>query len=150
MNSKRERRPSEVLKRGYSDAEVENLYALGRFYLENGELGKAKNIMAGLVEVAPDYYHAWLGLAYIHIYQENYDQAIFASRQALRANPQSIAALLYQVACLLCVGDYNAAGTYLGEVGEKIEAGKVDRPELLRFYKAQLARYNNRRAQDVA
>lgn len=143
--SGRERRPSEVLKRGYADRELDHIYALGRFYLENGDLQKAKNIFSGIIEVAPDYAYAWLGMTYINIQQENIDQAIFTSKQALHCDSNSLEALLFQIACLLSAGDLASAGAYLGEVGDKVESGHVESPNLVRFYKAQLARYKAKR-----
>ena len=59
-------------------------------------------------------------------------------------NPDFTEAMLFLATCLLTNGDYNAAGTYLGEVGEKIESGMVDSPTVIRFFKGQLARFQNR------
>jgi len=139
----RPRSPSEVLKRGYSDDELAHIYALGRFCLENGDLRRAEGIMFGINEVAPDFAPAWLGACVIHILNKNQEGALTAARQALRADSGSVEAMLFLICCLLGARDFNAAGSYLGEVGELIDAGSVDNPHLLRFYRAQFARYQN-------
>jgi hypothetical protein len=52
--------------------------------------------------------------------------------------------MLYIVALGMTIGDVATAGTYLGEVGEGIEQGKVRNQNVTRFYKMQLARYQAR------
>jgi tetratricopeptide (TPR) repeat protein len=134
----------ETQRRGYSDEEVAHIYELGRFFLENGDFRRADTIMRGITEVAPDFAPGWLARSYIHIQAREYDEAIQMARQAFRCDPDMVEAVLYLAACLLTTGDYNAAGTYLGEVGEKIDGGAVDNPDVIRFYKSQLARYQSR------
>lgn len=141
MEAQRKRSISEVLKRGYSDEEISHIYELARFYLENGALKPAAAIFLGLTKVAPDFIPAWLGLSYISFSNKVFDEALRLVEQAMKINAQSEITILYFITCLLVVGDYNAAGTYLGEIGEKIEAGLVADPKLIRFYKIQLARY---------
>ena len=85
-----------------------------------------------------------MGLAYVHVQNKNFEAAISACGGALRADPNCSEAMLYLAACQLATGDFNSAGTYLGEVGERIEGGVIDDPSQIRFYKAQLARYQNR------
>jgi len=137
------RSPSEVLKRGYSDEEIIHIYELARVFLEGGQLKRAEAIFTGLTEIAPEFAPAWLGLSYIHIQNKSYETATWAARTALQNDPEFIEAMLYLVACLLFAGDFNTAGTFLGEVGERIESGAVDNPEVARFYRMQLARYEN-------
>lgn len=144
MDLVRKRVASEVLKRGYSDEEVAHIYELGRLSLENGDLRRAEAIMVGLTEVAPDFSSAWLGLAYIHIQNRNFEAAVQSTRQALKVDPGSREAMLYLIACLLTTGDYSSAGTYLGELSEMIESGTLEDPNMLRFYRTQLARYQSR------
>ena len=144
MDAPRKRSLVEVLKRSYSEEEVAAMYELARFCLENGDLRKAETIFQGLTEVAPDFAPAWLGSAYVHVHAKNWDAAIAASRQALRVDQKCAEALLFLSACLLSAGDFNTAGTYLGEFGDLIEGGLVESPAALRFYKAQLARYQTR------
>ena len=131
-------------KRGYSDEELTHLYELGRFSLENGDIRRAEAILIGVSEIAPSFVPAWLGLCAIHHHNQKYDAALSSARQAIKGDPDSIEAMLYLICSLLTTGDFNSAGSYLGEVGERIEAGRGDNPYLLRFYKAQLARYQNR------
>jgi len=142
--SARERLGSEIVKRGYSDEEIANIYELARFSLENGDWRRAEVIAGGLVEVAPEFSPAWLALSYIHIQNKEYDSALQAAQQAVRVDHESPQAVLFLIACLLTTGDYNAAGTYLGEIGEKIESGAIDDPNVIRFYRAQLARFQSR------
>jgi len=144
MDAPARRSPSEVLKRGYSDEEVAHLYELGRFFLENGDVRRAELIITGLTEVVPDFAPAWLGMSYIHMQTRNLDGAIFAARQALRVDPGFVEATLFLATCLLTTGDLNAAGTYLGEVGELVDSGAIDDAHVVRFYRAQLARFQNR------
>lgn len=134
----------DIQRSGYSDEEVQFVYELGRFCLENGDVRRGEQVMQGLTQVAPEFAPAWLGLSYIHILQNNFDAAIYAARQALNVQPNFLEAMLFLVACLLTTEDYTAAGTYLGELGERIEAGGVDNPHITRFYKMQLGRYQNR------
>lgn len=140
----RKRRPSEVLKRGYADEEVRHIYELARLSLENGQLRSAEKLFTGITEVAPEFAEGWLGLSYIHTCAKRNNEAIFAARQALRVSPDCVEALLFLIAGLLTAGDVNSAGTYLGEVGERVESGSVNHPQLMRFYRAQLARYQAR------
>lgn len=144
MDSLRKRQPSEVLKRGYTDEEIAALYELARLSLENGDLRRGEAIMHGLTEVAPDFSPAWLGMAYIHIQNQDFEAGLIATRQALKIDPGFQEAMLYLVACLLTTGDFSSAGTYLGELGEMIESGALESPNMLRFYRAQLARYQTR------
>jgi len=144
MDLPQRRSPSEILKRGYTDEELGHLYELGRFFLESGDLRRAEVVLTGVTEVAPEFAPAWLGVAYINIQNKNMDGAIFSARQALRVEPGLVEAILYLATCLLTTGDLNAAGTYLGEVGEMIESGGVDDANVIRFYKAQLARFQSR------
>ncbi|NMC61688.1 MAG: hypothetical protein GYA55_00825 [SAR324 cluster bacterium] len=137
------RTPSNVLKRGYSDEEIDNIYELGRILLEAGQLKRAEILFNGITEIVPEYAPAWLGLSYIHIQQKAYDTAAWAARLALQHDPDFIEGMLYLIACLLILGDLNTAGTFLGEVGERIENGTVTQPDLIRFYRMQLARYEN-------
>lgn len=144
MNLPRKRVPSEILKRGYSDDEVANIYELGRFLLENGDLRRAEAIFAGLVDLLPDFSPAWLGMAYLKAQGQDFEAAVQLLRSCLRISPQSKEAMLMLVACVLCTGDVSTAGTYLGEIGDLIESGELDDPSLIRFYKMQLARYQTR------
>jgi Flp pilus assembly protein TadD len=144
MAAEASRENTELLKRGYSEDEIAALYDFGRVALENGHTKRAEVVLHGLVQVAPDFAPAWLALAYIHIVGRNFDDAVFACRQALRISPDLTEAMLFLTSCLLTEGDYHAAGTHLGEIGERIDAGYVEDPNVVRFYRVQLARYQNR------
>lgn len=140
----RRRVPSEVLKRGYSDDEVNHIYELGKLFLESGDMRRGEAVMMGLTEVVMDFAPAWLGLAYVHIQNKNFDAAISAAKAALKIDPDIVEATLYLITCLMQTGDFNAAGTYLGEVGERLEMGRIENPNTVRFFKSQLARYQGR------
>ncbi|MCB0317881.1 MAG: hypothetical protein KDD56_03930 [Bdellovibrionales bacterium] len=139
----RKRRPSEILKRGYSEKELDSVYSLAKFSLQSGNIRRAEIIFKGITEVAPEYYPAWLGLAYVHIETADFDPAVFCVRQALRVSPSSVESLLYLISILLTTKDYGTAGSYLGEVGDLIKAKPVS-PNLEKFYEIQLIRYQNR------
>lgn len=143
MNETRikERSPSEILKRGYTDDEIRNFYRLGLQYLEHGDIRAAETIFGGVVEIAPDYAPGWLGMSYVHIQRKRIDEAVYAARQAVRVRPELTEGMLYLISCLLMNKDYNSAGTYLGEVGERLDMSGSERPEVARFYRSQLVRY---------
>jgi tetratricopeptide (TPR) repeat protein len=144
MVEPRKRTPSEVLKRGYSDEELNHIYELSRLLLESGDFRRAETILHGINEVAPDFGPAWLGMAFVRLHEKDYDKAATHARQALRINTDSVEAMLFLACALLSTGDYNSAGTQLGEIGERIESGAIDQPNLVRFYRAQLVRYQSR------
>jgi hypothetical protein len=52
--------------------------------------------------------------------------------------------MLFLAMAALALKDLNTAGTYLGEVGDRLEQGAVSNPNVGRLYKMQLARYQNR------
>jgi tetratricopeptide (TPR) repeat protein len=135
---------SDLARRGYSDEETEQIYELGRMFLDSGQLRKAEVIMHGLNEVAPGFSKAWLASAYLAIIGQDYDAAIASAQNAMRLEPDAVEAMLLLASCLLITGDFNSAGTYLGEVGERIEMGAVKNPNVVRLFKMQLARYQSR------
>ena len=139
-----QRRPVDSPRRKYSDDEVNDMYRLGKLWLETGQHKRAEAIMSGLNEIAPEFAPAWLGTAFIRSSSGNYDGALLAINSALRIEPESAEAMLYLVAVSMTVGDVSTAGTYLGEVGEAIEQGKIAHQNVIRFYKMQLARYQAR------
>ena len=139
-----QRRPVDTPRRKYSEDEVNDIYQLGKLWLETGQHKRAESIMSGLKEVAPDFAPAWLGTAFLRSISGNYDGALIAVNTALRIEPESAEAMVYLVAISLTVGDASTAGTYLGEIGEAIEQGKVANQNVIRFYKMQLARYQAR------
>ena len=102
-------------------------------------------IFKGLVEIAPMFAPAFLGLCYVHVQSQSYDLAVQAARKAHKIDPDSVEAELFLAANLLTVGDFNTAGSLLGEIGEKIENGKIDNPEVVRFFQIQMARFETRK-----
>ena len=139
-----QRRQGDAGRRNYSDDEVNDIYKLGKLWLETGPHKRAEAIMSGLNEVAPDFAPAWLATSFLRSTAGNYDGALQAATNALRIDPESAEAMLYIVAIGMTVGDVATAGTYLGEVGEEIEQGKVLNQNVTRLYKMQLARYQAR------
>lgn len=132
-----------LVKRGYSEQEIKIIYELARLLLDNGQIRSAETILKGITEVAPDFSAGWLGLSYVQISNRLFSEAIFSARQALRIDPGNVEALLYLVACFLTTGDQSSAGTYLGELSEKIESGQITHPRYINFFKGQLARYKS-------
>lgn len=128
----------------YLENELDSIYELGRFFLENGDLRSAEVIMDGLNQVSPGFYPAWLAKSYVSLIDGALENALRCAEQAVKLAPQSVETLLYVVVCSLSCGDYNKAGTFLGEVGERVDKNEIDNPQLVRFYRAQLLRYQNR------
>ena len=143
MAEPRERKLSDLLKRGYSDDELSHIYELGRFHLENGELVRAEIIMNGLVAVAPEFIPAWLALTYIELMNDNIENALNYAKQSHKIDPNNIMAGLFLVTVLIGIDDVATAGTYLGEVGDLIESQRETDLSIIRFYRAQLARFKN-------
>lgn len=139
----RERKLSDVLKRGYSDDELSNLYELGRFFLESGKISKAAKIFSGISAVAPEFTPAWLGSVCVDFAQSDIEAAQHHAEEARKLSPESPLAALFLVTVLLASNDLASAGALLGEVGESIEAVRDNDQNLIRFYKMQLARFNN-------
>lgn len=144
MTAVRRRVTSEVIKRGYTDDEVLTIYELARFLLEAGDIRRAEAIILGLIEVVPEFSLAWLAQAYIQTAAKDYEGALESARQALKCEPDLVQAQMYLVVCAMILGDYNTAGTYLGEVGEKVENGEIFDQTIIRFFNAQLARFQQR------
>ncbi len=138
------RQGGQVPRRSYSREEIVDIFELGRLWLETGQHRRAEAIMTGLNEVAPDFSPAWLATSFLRGVSGDHDGALQAAKLALRNEPESVEAMLYIAAISLTVADYSTAGTYLGEVGERIEQGKIVSPHVPRFFKMQLARYQSR------
>lgn len=128
----------------YSQTEITSIYELGRLLIESGFLRRAELIVQGLTEVAPEFSPAWLALTYLQIAARDNESAVQSARNALKADQDSVEAMLFLVTSLFMTGDYNAAGTILGEVRDRIESGSVRDPQIIRLYKAQLARFETR------
>ena len=143
METPSPKRP-ETSRRSYTDDEVNDIYKLGKLWLETGQHKRAEALLHGLNEVASDFAPAWLGTAFLRAQRGEYEEALQATKNALRAESNMPEAMLYLVAIALTMGDLSTAGTYLGEVREAIEAGTISNQHIVRFYKMQLARYQSR------
>ncbi|MEY4701401.1 MAG: hypothetical protein RL326_1588 [Pseudomonadota bacterium] len=128
----------------YSADEIVDIYALGKMWLETGQVRKAEVIMQGLNCVAPDFLPGWLGMSVVQSTLGNIEAALAAAQRALKIDPQSTQAMLCVVVASLNVNDMSTAGTLLGEVGELIDAQRVTDPNVTRLYKMQLARYQSK------
>lgn len=136
---------SEIVRKAYTDDELQHIYELARFHLENGSVKLAEVLLKGLVEVRPDYAFGWLALSYVRMMERDFDAGLEHARKALKCQPESAEAFLFQITCLLSLDDLNGAGTLLGEIGDRIDNGDLTNPNLVRFYRAQLARYQSAR-----
>jgi len=140
---------SDVVRQGaqrssYSADELVDIYALGKMWLETGQVRKAEVIMQGLTSVAPDFLPGWLGMSVVQSTLGNIEAALAAAQRALRLDAQSAPAMMCVVVASLTMNDMSTAGTLLGEVGELIEAQRVTDPNVTRLYKMQLARYQSK------
>lgn len=128
----------------YSADEIVDIYALGKMWLETGQVKKAEVIMQGLNCVAPEFLAGWLGMSVVQSTLGNIEGALAAAQRALKVDPQSAQAMLCVVVASLNMNDMSTAGTFLGEVGELIDAQSVTDPNVARLYKMQLARYQSK------
>lgn len=125
----------------YSDRGTSNIYALARFFIENGNLKGAEQILKGLTEVAPNYGPGWLALAYVNTMENNLEHALDCADQAIKCNPELKQAILFQATCYLSLRDLSSAGTLLGEYGDLIDNGQISEPNHIRFFRTQIARF---------
>ena len=132
---------TEPSRRSYPDEEISHIYELARFHLENGNTKIAEPLIKGLTEVRPDFAPGWLGLACISILNNDFDAGLDAARKARKIKSDAADAILFEITCLLSLDDLNGAGTLLGEVSDMVENHQITNPLHLRFFRAQLARY---------
>ena len=137
----RERKLSEVLKRGYSDTELVHIYELGRFFLESGKPARAQKIFSGLVSVAPEHAPSWLGLATVAFLQKNFESARAYAEAAKKLDGGSARTSLFLASIMFALNDLTFVGSLLGEAGDALESDPNSDPNLVRFYKIQLARF---------
>ena len=109
----------------YSREEIVDIYALGKLWIESGQLKRAEILFHGLNAVAPDFAPGWLGSSLVQGTLGNFDGARQAAQRALKLEPESAEAMVYVAVTSLALGDLGAAGTLLGEVGELIDSRKV-------------------------
>lgn len=127
--------------RSYSDDEIDQIFALARFHIENGNLKLAEPILRGLCDIRPDYAPGWLGACYLALISEQFESCATFARNALKCAPGSIEAQLFLISALLSLGDMSGAGTLLGEINDMFESGQILNPHFANFFKAQLGRY---------
>jgi hypothetical protein len=140
--------------KNYSDDELNSIYALGRFYLQTGQLRNSEQIFRGLITVSPSFVRAYLGLVYVLILNNQeaeceplIEQAknLLLNTSSQSKNDQEILAqlLVFDSIVKLTLGELVQAGTSLGEVNDLIERGVVNEPSVLKIFKSQLARYQS-------
>ena len=139
--SERQKALSEHIRRGYSNNEIEELFALAHLFLSIGSIHKAETILKGVVNIAPSYSAAFLGLSYVSIMKEDISEAIKHAETALVADTDSIEAILYLAALLMTSGDNARAGAFIGEAGEMLEKAQLKNASVRKFYNMQLTRY---------
>ena len=132
-----------VAQRNYSAAEIEALYSFAYFQLDTGQLRTADSVLDGLTEVAPDYYPAWLAKAFVKMLLEDYEAARICCDKVIKIEPNCSEALVYLILCCFQSSDRQSAGTFLGELGERISAGLVSHPKIPAIYKALMLRYQS-------
>ena len=125
----------------YSDREKDLIYSLAVLNLELGSYHKSQQLLAGLVEIAPTEHDYWISLSVCQLLLNEIDQAKLSAHQALRLQPTSIRAKLLVITIFLNLKEYSEAGTYLGEIKDQVDAGEVGNRDVVRYYQAQLARF---------
>ena len=142
--------------KNYSDDELNSIYALGRFFLQTGQLRNSEQIFRGLLSVSPIFIRAYLGLIYVLVLQnqESECDVLIDHAKNLLLSSNSITenkveqqmlgqVLLFESIVKLTLGDLVQAGTSLGEVNDLVERGVIDDPSILKLFKSQLARYHS-------
>lgn len=137
------RSSSHIARHGYSATELNALYSLSRVFLESGEIATAERVARGIISVEPDFIDAWLTLAYVALMREELDEAIHSAKKALALRDSSLEGLLLLVIAHFQLNDFQAGGTYLGEVSDRLAVERA-RPELRRLYDAQVIRFEER------
>lgn len=126
----------------YSKEEQLDIYALAKMCLETGHTRRAEVILKGLTTVVPDFLPGWLALSVAHSGLGNIEDAHHAARRALKLQEGSAPAMILLVTTALALGDQSTAGTYLGELQELIDQGRVSDPNIVRLFKMQMVRYH--------
>ena len=120
---------------------MDAIYSLGLAFIENGDISKARSIFEGLIQVDNEYLKGFLGMIYLEIESNDMTNAMKYCQKALKINPSSYEVILMYISCLISVGEYNKAGTYLGEIADAIKDNLISDYDIIRFYKSQLIRY---------
>lgn len=132
----------ETVRSSYSKEELVDMYALAKMSLETGQIKRAEVITQGLTTVAPDFVPGWLALSVVSASLGNIEHSLEAARKALKIQPDSAPAMMLIVTTAMTLGDAGTAGTYLGEVKEMIEQGRVSDPNIIRLFRMQMVRYS--------
>ena len=128
----------------YSEEEVERIYALGRLYLEGGQLRSAELIFNGLINVKNDFIPSYLGLMYLYSISERWDSMEFIVEKVKKQNDFILQILIFESLLRFSQKDIAGAGTALGEVKDLIESNNtaVDQ-NIVRIFKSQISRYQS-------
>lgn len=130
-----------VKSSSYSEEELDLLYSLGVFYLEAGHYRSAEMVFQGLTAIAPSFADSWLAASATFFMLGNFDQAKRHAHQAMRLNPHDVQVQLLYVTILLSQNELSEAGTLLGEIKEQIDTRVIQNPDQIRYFRAQLARF---------
>lgn len=126
----------------YSSDQIQDIYALAKMFLETGHYRRAEKIIAGLNVIAPEFSLAWVAGALVDLSLGRLDRARDCARRALKVQSDLAEGMIMMVITSLTLGDYATAGTYLGELRDLIESGKVSDPSIIRLFKMQMVRYS--------
>ncbi len=135
-----------VQQRNYSSEEIQAIYSLAFFQLDIGQHRIADTVLEGLTEVAPDFHPAWLAKAFVKMLLDDFESGRTCCEKVLKIEPNCPEALVYLILCCFQSGDRQSAGTYLGELGERISAGLIESPNISELYKALMLRYQSENA----
>lgn len=135
---------SGILKNGYTQEEMELLYSLGKTYIDITSYNSAEKIFNGLITIDPDHVSSWIALSVINFIRGDLDASYSQAKQALRINSNLAEAQLVLITVLLSQSDYTTAGAYLGEVKELVDSKRIQKQDLVRYFKAQLLRFEYR------
>lgn len=125
----------------YSTEQIQDIYALAKMFLETGHYRRAEKLISGLNCVAPEFSLGWLASALVDVSLGRIERARESALKALRVKPDLSEAMILIVVTSLSLQDYATAGTYLGELRDRIENGEVSDPGIIRLFKMQMVRY---------
>lgn len=107
--SAKEKKLINLLLEKFGETEV-SAYYLARFYLDSGDINKARELLEDTVGKGSKYPPAMIVLSNIYAeYDQNYDRAIELGRKALDAHPQNVAVINNLAYAYLMKGDLGNA-----------------------------------------
>lgn len=131
------------IKRGtYSKDQIRDIYGLVKMFLESGHYRRADVVVKGLISIAPEFCFAWLASSVVAIALGDLEKARDHARKALKIQEDLAEAMIVLVVTSMSLSDYATAGTYLGELRDRIEDGLVSEPNMLRLFRMQMVRYS--------